>query len=71
MSIFKNNEKKFEDKIDLCHRPKKAKDIMIIGMEAFVIPKFCPVAFDFVSLIFEGKQRPEWSESKLEGSKLT
>lgn len=49
MAIFKNGEKKFEDQIDLCHRPKKSKDIMIIGMAAFSVPTFCPVAFDFVS----------------------
>jgi hypothetical protein len=51
MEIFKNGEKKFEDKIDLCHRPKKSKDIMIIGMAAFSVPLFCPVVSEFVSQV--------------------
>lgn len=49
MTVYKYNEKKFEDKIDLCHRPKKSKDIMIIGMAVFSVPPFCPVAFNYVS----------------------
>lgn len=51
MSIFKNNEKKFEGKVDLCHKPKKSAEVMVVGLAAFSVPTVCPIVSNYVRKI--------------------
>ena len=51
VSISKNDEKHFEDKVDLCNKPKKSHNLSKIAMTAFSVPYICPVAFNYVSYL--------------------
>ena len=48
MAIFKNGEKTFEDKIDVCNSGKKAAEIMILGLAIFNVPSVCPIVSNYV-----------------------
>ncbi|KAG5675561.1 hypothetical protein PVAND_005456 [Polypedilum vanderplanki] len=49
VSISKDNIHHFEDKVDLCHKPKNAQDLSKVAITAFSIPYVCPVASNYTS----------------------
>lgn len=52
MAIFKGDEKKFEDKIDVCHKPKKSDELTVVGLAFFSVPTICPIVANYASIYY-------------------